>query len=102
MILDTHEAVEKMVEAGASKKMAEAIVKTINTSSDHLATKEDIREVKSEIKILEVSLRSEITEVKGDIKVLAAQFSTMKWIQYSILGLLLAPMVAQFVALYIK
>jgi hypothetical protein len=113
MILDTHEAVEKMVEAGASKKMAEAIVKTINTSSDHLATKEDIREVKSEIKILEVSLRSEIAEVrselksdiaevKGNIKVLAAQFATMKWIQYSILGVLLGPIVAQIMALYIK
>lgn len=120
MILDTHEAVEKMVEAGASKKMAEAIVKTINTSSDHLATKEDIRELKSEIKILEVNLRSEIAEVRSEIvevkselkadiaevrtelKVLATQFATMKWIQYSILGVLLAPIVAQIMALYIK
>jgi dsDNA-specific endonuclease/ATPase MutS2 len=113
MILDTHEAVEKMVEAGASKKMAEAIVALHAKGNENLATKEDIREVKSEIKMLEVTLRSEITEVrselksdiaevKGDIKVLAAQFSTMKWIQYSILALLLAPMVAQFVALYFK
>jgi hypothetical protein len=106
MILDTHEAVEKMVEAGASKKMAEAIVKTINTSSDHLATKEDIRALKSDL--FQVK-----TELKGDIKILevsltaridnlATQFSTMKWLQYSILALLLAPMVAQFVALYFK
>jgi acyl-CoA synthetase (NDP forming) len=120
MILDTHEAVEKMVEAGASKKMAEAIVKTLNSSSDNLATKQDIREVRSEIKeirseiqVLEVSLRSEIAEVKtelkadiaevrSELKVLATQFATMKWMQYTILGLLFAPMVAQFLAMYFK
>lgn len=102
MILDTHEAVEKMVEAGASKKMAEAIVKTLNSSSDNLATKQDIREVKSEmkevrseIKVLEVSLRSEIDQLK-------TEFTHMKWIQYTILGLLFAPMVAQFLAVYFK
>lgn len=124
MILDTHEAVEKMVEAGASKKMAEAIVALHTKGNENLATKSDLFQVKTElkseinelradIKVLEVNLRSEIAdvrselksdiaEVKGDIKVLATQFATMKWIQYSILGLLLAPMVAQFVALYIK
>ena len=95
MILDTHEAVEKMVEAGASKKMAEAIVKTLNSSSDNLATKTDLFQVKTE-------LRSEIAEVRSELKVLATQFATMKWMQYTILGLLFAPMVAQFLAMYFK
>lgn len=109
MIIDTHEAVERIVEAGASKKMAEAIVKTLNSSSDNLATKQDIRELKSEIKevrseiqVLEVTLRSEIAGVRSEVAQLRTEFSYMKWLQYSILALLLAPMVAQFVALYLK
>jgi uncharacterized small protein (DUF1192 family) len=113
MILDTHEAVEKIVEAGASKKMAEAIVKTLNSSNDNLATKNDLLLTKSELKSDIAAVRSEIAEVKSElkadiaevrseIKVLATQFATMKWMQYTILGLLLAPMVAQFLAMYFK
>lgn len=113
MILDTHEAVEKMVEAGASKKMAEAIVKTLNSSSDNLATKNDllltktelktdIAEVRTEIAEVKSELKSDIAEVRSELKVLATQFATMKWMQYTILGLLFAPMVAQFLAMYFK
>ena len=99
MILDTHEAVEKMVEAGASKKMAEAIVKTLNSSSDNLATKNDLLLTKSELK-------SDIAEVKNklemDMAILKTEFSFMKKLQFFIITLLLAPMVAQFLAVYFK
>ena len=61
MILDTHEAVEKMVEAGASKKMAQAIVKTLNSSNDNLATKADLLQTKTELK-------AEISELKSELK----------------------------------
>ncbi|MEA0970370.1 DUF1640 domain-containing protein [Candidatus Megaera venefica] len=95
MILDTHEAVEKMVEAGASKKMAEAIVKTINTSSDHLATKEDIRALKSDLFQVKTELKGEIAQVKTEL-------GWIKAMLFAVLGLLIAPMVAQFIALYLK
>ncbi len=117
MILDTHEAVEKMVEAGASKKMAEAIVKTLNSSSDNLATKNDLLLTKSELKSDIAEVRSEIAEVKSELKadiaevknklemdmaILKTEFSIMKKLQFFIITLLLAPMVAQFLAVYFK
>lgn len=124
MIIDTHEAVERIVEAGASKKMAEAIVKSFNSSSENLATKADLLQVKTELKseiaqvrselksdiaqvrseLAEVrtELKNDIAEVRTELKVLATQFANVKWVQYAILGLLLAPMAAQFIGLYVK
>ena len=74
MIIDTHEAVERIVEAGASKKMAEAIVKSFNSSSDNLATKADLLQVKTELK-------SEIAQVNVELKWIKAAL-------FAILGLL--------------
>jgi hypothetical protein len=116
-LLNTHTAVKKFVQHGFSEGQAEIIVEVINDQSNELATKSDLfqvkTELKSEIKVLEVSLRSEIAEVRSELKsdiaevrtelkVLATQFSTIKLIQYSILGVLLAPIVAQIMALYFK
>ena len=53
MILDTHRFVENLISAGFKKKQAEVFVKELNENQSELATKEDITEVKSEIKILE-------------------------------------------------
>ena len=103
MILDTHEAVEKMVEAGASKKMAEAIVKTLNSSNDNLATKADLLQTKTELKAEISELKSELkedianlkTEFKGDIFALKGEIIEMKnnfkWVMalmFAMLGLL--------------
>ena len=74
MIIDTHEAVERIVEAGASKKMAEAIVKSFNSSSENLASKADLLQVKTELK-------SEIAEIKVELKWIKAAL-------FAILGLL--------------
>lgn len=74
MIIDTHEAVERIVEAGASKKMAEAIVKSFNSSSENLATKADLLQVKTELK-------SEIAQVNVELKWIKAAL-------FAILGLL--------------
>lgn len=89
MILDTHEAVEKMVEAGASKKMAEAIVKTLNSSSDNLSTKQDIREVRSEIKEVRSEIAQIKTELKSDIKVLEVALKTeLNWVKAALFGII--------------
>lgn len=113
MIIDTHEAVERIVEAGASKKMAEAIVKSFNSSSENLATKEDIKLLKKDVQILETSLRSEITnletslkaeiqEVKNRIKYLSSDFSTIKVLLFTMLGITLTPLVVKLLELYLK
>ncbi len=85
MIIDTHEAVERIVEAGASKKMAEAIVKSFNSSSENLATKADLLQVKTELKSEIAQVRSELKSEISEVKV------ELKWIKaalFAILGLL--------------
>lgn len=81
MILDTHKEVENLISAGLEKKVAEAIINVQAKREDELATKQDL-------KILEVSLKTELSWIKAML--------------FAVLGLLLAPMIAQFVALYIK
>lgn len=81
MILDTHKEVENLISAGLEKKVAEAIINVQAKREDELATKQDL-------KILEVSLKTELSWIKGML--------------FAVLGLLLAPMAAQIMALYIK
>ena len=50
IIMDTHKAVEKIMVAGLSKEIAEAIVDTVNTGSDDLVTKKDLTFAISELK----------------------------------------------------
>ena len=69
MMLDTHKAVETLVAVwGDKKKYAEAIVDIINQKYTELATKEDIKGLRKDMKIMETGLRAEIGEVKSDIK----------------------------------
>lgn len=65
MLIDTHEAVEKLLEAGNSKKNAETIVKLINSQDANLATKGDILRLENEFKLLEVKLGKDINWLKG-------------------------------------
>ncbi len=53
MILDTHRFVENLISAGFKKHQAEVFVQELNENQSELATKEDIKEVKSEMKVLE-------------------------------------------------
>lgn len=67
-LLNTHTAVKKFVQHGFSEEQAEVMVEVINDQSDHLATKADLfqvkTELKSEIKVLEVSLKTELNWIK--------------------------------------
>ena len=61
MILDTHRFVENLISAGFKKHQAEVFVQELNENQSELATKEDIKEVKSEMKVLE----RDITWIRG-------------------------------------
>jgi sporulation protein YlmC with PRC-barrel domain len=49
--LDTHKAIERIINTGVSKETAEAIVDTLNTKNDDVATKSDISRLESKIDI---------------------------------------------------
>ena len=67
--IDTLAFSKKLKAAGADERLAEAIVEGI-TGADisELATKADIREVKTEIADVKAELKADIAEVKGDLK----------------------------------
>ncbi len=72
-LVDTHRAIERIIVAGLSKEIAEAIVDTINSTHDELATKSDILRLKSEIKSDMMELKSEI---KGDMAKLESEIKS--------------------------
>lgn len=77
--LDTHKAIERIIQAGASKEMAEAIVDSVNIKNDDTATKSDISNLESRLEN-----KIDMLENKMDIN--------MKWIMaigVIIIGLLL-------------
>jgi hypothetical protein len=110
--LDTHAIVKDLVASGVPEKQAEVFVakfvpkEQLGDLDERVATKADIVEVRSELKsdIIELrsELKSDIEKVNSKIDQLKTEFAYMKWIQFCILGLLLAPMVAQFIGLYVK
>lgn len=110
--LDTHAIVKDLVASGVPEKQAEVFVakfvpkEQLGDLDERVATKADIVEVRSELKCDIIELRSElksdIAKVNSKIDQLKTEFSYMKLIQFCILGLLLAPMVAKFIGLYVK
>ena len=81
-ILDTHRAIEKIINTGVSKGTAEAIVDAISSKNDDLATKLDI--VKLEVKIdnditkLESKIDNNTAELKTDIAELRTSVNWLK------------------------
>ena len=67
--IDTLAFSKKLKAAGADERLAEAIVEGI-TGADisELATKADIREVKTEIADVKAELKAEIADVKAELK----------------------------------
>ena len=55
--LDTHKAIERIISTGVSKETAEAIVDSVNTKNDDVATKADIHELKAEISIMNTNIK---------------------------------------------
>jgi len=96
-ILDTHKAIERIIHAGASKEMAEAIVESVNTRNDDVATKSDIFELRSEINELKVATKSDInalrSELKSDISELRTDIGWLKTISIANFGMILGAIV---------
>lgn len=82
MIIDTHDAVEKLLAAGNSKENAEAIVRLINSQDANLATKGDILRLESQVQLLEAKFDKDMIEIKTELK-------WMRILMLSVLGLLI-------------
>ena len=61
-MIDTAEAIEELVGAGIPTKHARAIVRTVATRNDEVATKSDLQTLR--------------TELKGDIQALESRLNT--------------------------
>ena len=94
MHINTHEAFKQLVEAGVKEKAAETIIRVIDEARksdiDRLATKEDLKDAKAELKQdihgLEIKINNIRTELKEEISDLKGKFGTMQWM----MGFLLA------------
>lgn len=51
--LDTHKAIERIISTGVSKETAEAIIDSLNTKNDDVATRSDIFKLENKIDLLE-------------------------------------------------
>ena len=94
MHINTHEAFKQLVEAGVKEKAAETIIKVIDEARksdfERLATKEDLKDARSELKLeiaaVNLSISKVRTELKEDNADLKGKFGTMQWM----MGFLLA------------
>ena len=94
MHINTHEAFKQLVDAGLKEKAAETIIRVIDESRksdiDRLATKEDLKDAKAELKQdihgLEIKINNIRTELKEEISDLKGKFGTLQWM----MGFLLA------------
>lgn len=116
MHLNTHEAYKKLIDAGLKDKVAETIIKVIDEARksdfDRLATKEDLKDTRNELKLeitnvrmelkeeiakvrtelkedianVRIELKEDIANIKADIADLKGKFGTMQWM----MGFLLA------------
>ena len=95
MLLDTLQMRRRMREAGFPEEQADAVTEGIaNIVAGELATKEDLRELRSEMLDKFAEVNGEIAEVKNtvaDLKVSVAdsRTSTIKWIVGLVVAMLL-------------
>lgn len=72
MHINTHEAYKKLVDAGVQDKAAETIILVIDESRksdfDNLATKEDIGNIRTELKADIANVRLETANVRSELK----------------------------------
>ena len=83
--LDTHKAIERIISTGVSKETAEAIVDSVNTKNDDVATKADLYEMrielKSDIHELRTELKTDIHELRTELKSEVSSINTnVKWL----------------------
>lgn len=71
---DSHKTFKLLKESGFNEKQAEAVLETVkeaaSDSTAHLATKEDLNEVKQDLN----GVKQDIKEVKQDIQLLEVKF----------------------------
>ena len=93
LIIDTHSIVKELIDAGASEKQAEVIVKRfvardeVESLNSQLATKADIHKLESDI--LEFK-----SEVKSEIKLINGSISWLKTISIANLTIMCGGMLA--------
>jgi hypothetical protein len=93
LIIDTHSIVKELIDAGASEKQAEVIVKRfvardeVESLNSQLATKSDIHKLESDI--LEFK-----SEVKSEIKLINGSISWLKTISIANLTIMCGGMLA--------
>jgi hypothetical protein len=90
--LDTHKAIERIISTGVSKETAEAIVDSVNTKNDDVATKADLYEMrielKSDINELRTKLETDIHELRTELKSEVSSINTnVKWLMAIVLAL---------------
>lgn len=91
LIIDTHLIVKELIEAGASEKAAEVIVKRfvardeIESLNSQLATKSDILKLESNIFEFQLATKSDIHKLESDISEFKSEIrSDIKGINISI------------------
>ena len=62
-VLNTHEAIKKLVKSGQDEKSAEAIVALLTEVHEHVATKNDTAALRSDIQLLEQKLTVKLYSV---------------------------------------
>ncbi len=58
LVLNTHDAVKRLVKSGQSEETAEAIVELVTDVHEHVATKSDLMLLKSDLTLLKSDLKS--------------------------------------------
>ena len=78
-MFDTHQAVKELTEAGFAEAQAEAVVATVSRStSENVATKTDISELRAEVKTDIAEVKADVAGVKADITVVKADIASLR------------------------
>lgn len=104
LIIDTHSIVKELIDAGASEKQAEVIVKRfvardeVESLNSQLATKADITRLelatKADIHKLESDISEFKSEIKSEIKLINGSISWLKTISIANLTIMCGGMLA--------
>ncbi len=95
LIIDTHLIVKELIDAGASEKQAEVLVKRfvardeVESLNNQLATKSDILKLESDISEFKSEVRSDISDLKSEIKSINTNIKWIITIGVLIVGILL-------------
>ncbi|MEO5337917.1 MAG: CCDC90 family protein [Magnetospirillum sp. WYHS-4] len=79
--LDTHAIVKELQAAGFSEPQAEAVTRVVKQAQDidlsHLATKDDIKDVRTEIKDVRTEIKE--AELRLEVQITRSKAELLKW-----------------------